>query len=214
MKHEMSTARPDFLQDSWPGEFDFFSHFEAFASIPQPLFLITTVKENGHVNAGFQAWSSFSGDAGGFYAVMGGLMRHTHTFANIQRTGEFCVNFLNPSYYDACIQTIKHNEDDVDELTAAGLTAEPAKLLRTPRIKEAFLTLECRFVSETDLSGKGLTSLVIGKVEHVAVDDGINIPKDVTGPKGFMYYVHGVYNWQKQLLEPGAVARLEEDRHE
>lgn len=47
MKIEMGSEKPDFLQETWPGQYDFFSHFEFLCGIPHTLFLITTLKENG-----------------------------------------------------------------------------------------------------------------------------------------------------------------------
>ena len=64
MKYEIGTQKPDNLKEYWPGQYDFFSHFEYVSGIPHALFLITTRKENGNANACFASWSCFSGDSG------------------------------------------------------------------------------------------------------------------------------------------------------
>ena len=63
------------------------------------------------------------------------------------------------------------NENDIDELEAVGLTAESSKIITTPRIKEAFLSFECKLESVTDLSGKGMNALIIGRVVNAGVDE-------------------------------------------
>lgn len=45
-----------------------------------------------------------------FFAVMGNLFQHTHTFANIQREQCFGINFLPISAYDALVNTIHQND--------------------------------------------------------------------------------------------------------
>jgi flavin reductase (DIM6/NTAB) family NADH-FMN oxidoreductase RutF len=189
VKLEISDIRPDNFIDRWPGEFEVFSHYEMALGIPHALFLITTVKENGQPNACFQSWSSFCGDSGGYFALTP-LLQKTHTYHNILRTREFCLNFLSARYFDACYQTVFHNEEDTDEIAVGGFTAEPGQRISVPRIREAFLALECVYESQLDLSGKGLSALMIGKVVWAAMeDDYVNGSAKKYGPDGFMYYL-------------------------
>lgn len=194
MKLEIGKQRPENFRESWPGQYEFFSHFEFTSGIPQALFLITTLKENGKPNACFHSWSAFSGDGGGFYAVMPGLGMHTHTYKNIIREKEFCVNFISSEYYDACIKTIEENSDDIDEIAAGGFTIEESKTVKAPRIKEAFLSLECTLKSTTDLSEKGITSLIIGQVNLASVEEGYHEIEKICGKEGFMFNVHSPKN--------------------
>jgi flavin reductase (DIM6/NTAB) family NADH-FMN oxidoreductase RutF len=195
MKIEIGCTKPDNFVDRWPGEFRIFSHFEMALGIPHSLFLITTMKENGKPNACFQSWSSFSGDSGGFYAITP-LVQTTHTYQNIIRTKEFCINFISARYFDACYKTIVNNSDDTDEIAAGGFVPEQAKCISVPRIQEAFLSLECTLHTNIDLSGEGITSLVIGKVLSVAMDsDYINGSDKKYGQNGFMYYLYDLQNF-------------------
>ncbi len=188
MKIDIGGVKPDNFVDRWPGEFEIFSHFEMALGIPHALFLITTFKENGKPNACFQSWSSFYGDCGGYY-VMTPLLMHSHTYQNILRDKEFCINFIHTGYYEACYRTIFKNDEECDELAAGGFTPETASHIAVPRIKEAFMSLECRLKSEMDLSGKGKQSLVIGEVLSAAVEEEyINGAEKKYGPDGFMYY--------------------------
>ena len=195
MKMEIGNTKPDNFMDRWPGEFRIFSHFEMALGIPHSLFLITTLKENGKPNACFQSWSSFSGDGGGYFAITP-IVQTTHTFQNILRTKEFCINFISARYFDACYQTIINNSDDTDEIAAGGFTAEQARCISVPRIQEAFLSIECTFHSNIDLSGKGITSLIIGKVLSAAIDDDyLNGSEKKYGKDGFMYYLYDLQDF-------------------
>jgi len=195
MKIEIGNLKPDNFIDRWPGEFRIFSHFEMALGIPHSLFLITTLKENGKANACFQSWSSFSGDSGGYFAITP-ILQTTHTYQNILRAKEFCINFINARYFDACYKTIINNSDDTDEIAAGGFTAEQARCIGVPRIQEAFLSIECTFHADIDLSGKGITSLIIGKVLSAAIeDDYLNGSEMKYGKDGFMYYLYDLQNF-------------------
>ena len=188
MKYEFGTDIPSNLKEYWPGQYDLFSNFEYLTGIPHALFLITTLKENGKANACYHSWSAFSGDPGGFFAVLTGLMQHTHTYKNILREKEFCVNFLSAEYDAQVTATIKNNDADIDEIEAAGLTAEPAKEIAAPRIKEAFLTFECKLESCADLSGKGITAMIIGRMIHASLSEA---HKDIkAAERDFTFYIH------------------------
>jgi flavin reductase (DIM6/NTAB) family NADH-FMN oxidoreductase RutF len=195
MKIEIPDVKPDNFQDRWPGEFQIFSHFEMALGIPHSLFLITTLKENGKPNACFQSWSSFYGDCGGYFAITP-VLQKTHTYHNILRTKEFCINFISARFFDACYKTIVNNTDDTDEIAAGGFTAEKARDINVPRIQEAFLSLECAFHSNADLSGQGIWSLITGKVLSAAVDGGyLNGSEKKYGQDGFMYYLYDLHDF-------------------
>ena len=118
MKIEIEKDFPQHFKPAYPEEFELFSHFEVTAGIPTVLFAITTWKENGKPNVCFHSWSCFHGDKTAFFAVMGNLYQHTHTYANIQREKCFCINFLPISCYDRLVNTIHQNEWDDDEFAA------------------------------------------------------------------------------------------------
>jgi flavin reductase (DIM6/NTAB) family NADH-FMN oxidoreductase RutF len=195
MKIEIGSTKPENFIDRWPGEFNIFSHFEIALGIPHALFLITTIKDNGMPNACFQSWSSFYGDAGGYY-VLTPLVQQAHTYHNILRRREFCVNFVSARYFDACYQTVFNNDYETDEIAIGGFTSEPARCIAVPRIKEAFLSLECQLKTDLDLSEKGIQSLVIGQVLLAAIEaDYLNGSEKKYGQDGFMYYGYELHNF-------------------
>lgn len=119
----------------------------------------------------FHSWSCFHGDKTAFFAVMGNLYQHTHTYANIRREKCFCINFLPLSYYDNLVATIKHNDAETDEFEAGRFTLSNAKTIHAPIIREAFINMECTLEEVKDLSGAGMTSMVIGRARHISVEE-------------------------------------------
>lgn len=191
MKIEIGEKKPANLKEYWPGQYRFFSHLEYAAGIPQLLFAITSLKQNCKGNVNFHAWGCFQGDEGGYFAILPGICQHTHTYANLKRTGEFCVNFLSMRYYDNLSRTIRHNELNDDEFAVAGLTPEVAKTVSAPRIRESFLCLECRLQSLDDLSNRGITAMAVGRVLNIAVEE--EFAHEIDGKyadDGFMLNIH------------------------
>jgi flavin reductase (DIM6/NTAB) family NADH-FMN oxidoreductase RutF len=213
MKHEIGAQKPEHFKEEWPGQYEFFSHFEFTAGVPQALCLITTKKENGKANACFHAWQCFAGDCAAYHAVVAGLSLNGHTYQNMLREKEFCINFLSAAHYDACIKTIGENGAESDELSDAGLTAEEAKTVSAPRVKEAFLTLECAFESAQDLSGKGMIALVVGRVLHASSEDGFHALDKICSPEGFMFNVHTPKNPATGEGSRTAVAVLKAEKY-
>lgn len=207
MKIEIGAERPSNFVEYWSGQYEVFSHFEYACGIPSPLFAVTTVKENGMPNVCFNAWSSFSGSGEGFYVIMPGISHGSHTYENIMRDKEFVVNFLGKNYYDACIKTIENNGDGADEFAAGGFTREAAAEVTVPRIKEAFLCAECELKREILLEENAKTSIIIGKILHIAMqkDYAQGIDKKY-GDSGFMMNIHAPKNLSTGEGKPSALA--------
>ena len=207
MKLEIGEQRPDHFQTYWPGQYEVFSHLEFACGIPSVLFAITTLKANGKPNVCFNGWSCFGGDGSGYHVIMPGLSRTGHTHSNILRTGTFVINFVSKAFFDACMATIERNGEDTDEIQAGGFTREPAVEVDCPRLQEAFLCLECRFEREILLSENAPTSVIIGKVVHVAAQEAYAQGIDAKhGDDGFMFNIHEPKNLKTGEGSSSAVA--------
>ena len=207
MKIEIGKDRPKHFQEYWPGHYSVFSHFEYACGIPSVLFAITSLKGNGQPNVNFNGWSSFSGDGSGFYAIMPGMSHRAHTYHNILRTGEFVINFLSKAYFDACGETIHHNEEDADEFAVGGFTREAAQTVACPRIQEAFLCLECTLEREIALHEKATSSMIIGRIQHIAAQEAYAKGLDEKyGDDGFMLNIHAPKDLLTGAGKPSAVA--------
>lgn len=215
MKLQVGTERPGHFQPGYPEQWDIVSHLECAAGIPQALFAITTRKENGQPNVCFHSWSCFHGDKTAFFAVLGGLFQHTHTYANILREGVFCLNFLPLSAYEGLCKTILYNQEDLDEIQAGGFTLEPAATLDVPCIRESFLQLECTLEEAKDLSGAGITAMVTGRVRQVRVEEAYAKELDRRyGPAGFMLLASAPQNLQTGQTSPSRILTLNIARYD
>ena len=215
MKLQVGTERPGHFQPGYPEQWDIVSHLECAAGIPQALFAITTRKENGRPNVCFHSCSCFHGDKTAFFAVLGGLFQHTHTYANILREGVFCLNFLPLSAYEGLCKTILYNQEDLDEIQAGGFTLEPAATLDVPCIRESFLQLECTLEEAKDLSGAGITAMVTGRVRQVRVEEAYAKALDRRyGPAGFMLLASASQNLQTGQASPSRILTLNIARYD
>ena len=215
MKLQVGTERPGHFQPGYPEQWDIVSHLECAAGIPQALFAITTRKENGRPNVCFHSWSCFHGDKTAFFAVLGGLFQHTHTYANILREGVFCLNFLPLSAYEGLCKTILYNQEDLDEIQAGGFTLEPAATMDAPCIRESFLQLECTLEEAKDLSGAGITAMVTGRVQQVRVEEAYARELDRRyGPAGFMLLASAPQNLQTGQASPSRILTLNIARYD
>ena len=204
----META--ELLYENWPGQFNTFSHMEFACAIPQSLFLISTLKEDGLPNLCFHSWSCFGGDEGGYFAVMQNVSHTSHTYENIVRDGEFCINFVSADYYPNCIATIVDNSNDSDEFETGHFTPEKSVRIKVPHIKQAFMSLECQLACNVDLSRKGISSMIIGRVLHASIEEKYIEGMDLRyGQQGFMFNIHEPADFATGHLEDTHAAVLD-----
>jgi flavin reductase (DIM6/NTAB) family NADH-FMN oxidoreductase RutF len=170
MKHEFDAGRPAHLQGAWPGKYELFSWLDYAVNIPYPIYVITTLKENGRSNACLHSWGCFGGDGQGYCAVLT-MLRSYHTCSNILRTGEWCINFPSADQREQCFKTIERNDVENDEIVESGFTIEPSRAIRTPRIAECAINLECTLEWERPLFEGSDWHVFAGRVVHLAMDD-------------------------------------------
>lgn len=132
---------------------------------PRPIAWVTTVSEEGVINA-----APFS-----FFNVMGhqpptvaiGLMRQARggvkdTGANILQNGEFVVNLVPERLASAMNVTCADYPTHVNEMEQAGLNSLPARHVRAPLIEGCPVAFECRSLSTVVTGPEQL--VVIGQV--------------------------------------------------
>ena len=98
------------------------------------------------------------------------------TLRNIEQTNEFVVNLAGYDLREAMNETSAHVDPAVDEFELAGLTPAPSVHVEAPRIREAPVSLECRFLTRLRLPSdhpKVENNLVIGQVVGTHIDDRI-----------------------------------------
>lgn len=170
MKHEINVERPSHVKAPWPGKYRMFSWLEYAVNIPYPTFLITTLKENGKPNACFHSWGCFAGDEGGYCSLLV-VLKTFHTYENILRSGEWCINLPSADQQGQCMRTIENNSMENDEIVDSGFTTEPARVVQVPRIAECPINLECRLEWDRSLLEGSDWHVFGGRVVHLGMDE-------------------------------------------
>jgi flavin reductase (DIM6/NTAB) family NADH-FMN oxidoreductase RutF len=109
------------------------------------------------------------------------------TLRNVRATREFVFNQVPEALAEEMNLSSANFPPDTSEFDWAGLTPVPGTAIRTPRVGEAPVALECRLL---DIQEWGQTPayLIIGEVVHIAVDpaflkDGL-LDYETTHPVG------------------------------
>ena len=140
---------------------------------PRPIALITTMDENGILNAApFSAFNYF-GTAPPIVGV-GVQNRPDNVFVpkdtarNIRRTGEFVVNVVTEDIAQKMNICATDFPAGISEVEMAGFTTTPSQTVKPPRLAEAHAALECREHATVEI---GRSRIIIGRVVSVYVDD-------------------------------------------
>ena len=174
-----------------------FSWKEFVMTVPSPMFLVTTYKSNGLPNACMQSWATFtSANRGnGFYAILASVNKGGHLYQSLQKEKGAVLNFMSSEYHSACMATIQNNQFDADEITASGLTAEPALWINAPMVRECFMNLECEYLWEKEIVPGDDHVMICLEVVGVHISEDHLAEK--TGDKGILYNVHYAVNPEK-----------------
>jgi flavin reductase (DIM6/NTAB) family NADH-FMN oxidoreductase RutF len=146
---------------------------------PRPIALVTTLNENGSVNAApFSSFNYLCLDPpilGLGIAAKGPTGDEVKdTARNIQRSGEFVVNVVSEDIarqMNICAVDFPSSRSEVD---MAGLTTAASAVVKVPRIKESHASMECRLF-ETIIPKK--SRIILGEVVAAYVEDPYVDPK-------------------------------------
>jgi flavin reductase (DIM6/NTAB) family NADH-FMN oxidoreductase RutF len=138
--------------------------------LPRPIAWVTSLSPGGGVNlAPFSFFNAVGSDP--LYVVIS-VGRHNSgerkdTAKNIDACGEFVVNMVTEDLFDAMNISAADFPPDQSELKAAGLHTAPSIQIKTPRVAQAMVSLECMLFNTQSL---GENTMYIGQVVmfHVA----------------------------------------------
>ncbi len=167
MKIEMASL-------DWEGQHDLMRSSIA----PRPIALISTIGEDGIYNAApFSAVNVVCQKPPIVcvsFTLKGGQKKDTSR--NIGFSGDFVINIMDETMIRPAIQTSADYPSDADEIREVGLTAVPADRVKSPRIAEAQVSLECRLVQRLELGeGRHLRDVVFGEVVLAHVKDELMV---------------------------------------
>jgi flavin reductase (DIM6/NTAB) family NADH-FMN oxidoreductase RutF len=212
MKYEIEITTPENLPEIWPGSYDLFSWLAYVVAIPNSISLITTRKANGAPNACLHSWGLLVGDRDNYTSLLA-MHDYFHTYENILREGEWCLNYPSFEHYPQSFETIRVNHPDNDEITDAGLTVETSKKVQAPRIAECKINLECKLEWHHPLYEGSSWVLVAGKVLHVAIDENVTVtdPAERMNAMKLMYNIRGTINpTNLEMYGPNSLGLLSE----
>ncbi len=143
--------------------------------VPRPIGWISTRSATGALNlAPFSYFNAISTDP---WLVAFSAGREKDSVAFARESGEFVVNFVSAELATEMVQTSVDAPRGSSEFDYAGLNAEPCRLVRTPRVKEACAALECnvteiwRPVSLRD--PVNVPFVVVGEVAGIFISDSV-----------------------------------------
>lgn len=140
---------------------------------PRPIALITSLDEQGRLNAApFSAYNYLGTDppivAVGVQNRPESPLVPKDTARNIRRTHEFVVNVVTEDIAQKMNICATDFPAEVSEVEMAGFTVSPSHAVRPPRLAEAHAALECREHSTVEI---GNTRIILGRVVSIFVED-------------------------------------------
>jgi flavin reductase (DIM6/NTAB) family NADH-FMN oxidoreductase RutF len=140
---------------------------------PRPIGWISAINAQGQVN--LSPYSFFNAVAERPPIVAFSSVGYKDAVAFIDETREFVCNLATYDLREAMNQTSAPLPRGSDEMSFAGLQAEPSRLVRPPRVAGIAAALECKWLSTTQLETLEGTKmdqyLVLGQVVGVHIDD-------------------------------------------
>jgi flavin reductase (DIM6/NTAB) family NADH-FMN oxidoreductase RutF len=137
--------------------------------IPKVVTIITTVNNQGIVNAA--PYSLFVP-----YDIMHkrpqvlvGMRKFSHTYKNIVASGEFVVNFPSAEYLDDVMETSRFYREGISELDHTKFTSIASQKVSPPSLKECKQHIECTLHKNFEIGPT--QAKVIGDIAAIVVDE-------------------------------------------
>jgi len=140
--------------------------------IPYPMYVITTIDENGVPNAEVNTWGLPFGFAPDqmFIFICG---KAHHTAQNVLRSKEFVVNVPDSSIGQKAEKTATPYPKGTDEIKESGLTTTPSKVVKPPRVKECKAHFECTLEWYRYIDKDGKVIVFCGRIVAVSADKNV-----------------------------------------
>ena len=147
---------------------------------PLPIAFISTVGPDGVNNAAPYSFVAPVCSKPAIIVVGIGLRKteKKDTLKNIEFTRDFVINIVDEPLIKKAIQAANEYPPEVDEIKEVGLTAIKSDMVKSPRIAEAKVSLECKLVQKLEIleeirEGQGLRAIVFGEVVLAHIKDEV-----------------------------------------
>ena len=148
--------------------------------VPRPIGWISTLSSKGIAN--LAPYSFFNAVA--YYppqVMFSSTSNHSFggmkdAVADAQDTGEFVVNIATWDLKEQMNASSVPAPHEIDEFIHSGLTKEDSRLVKSPRVSESPIHLECRYIRSLDMLSDGSNNpntVVFGEVIGVHIDDSV-----------------------------------------
>jgi flavin reductase (DIM6/NTAB) family NADH-FMN oxidoreductase RutF len=145
------------------------------AVVPRPIAFVSTVSHRGTYNVSpfsFFTVASMNPPVVCFCPLRKTNGHQKDTFNNIEHTGDFVVNVVSEEFVAQVNMTSGEFPPEVDEFQISGLTPVPSDLVKSPRVKESHVSMECRLFRIFEISNKPSGgNIVTGEIVRLHVDD-------------------------------------------
>jgi flavin reductase (DIM6/NTAB) family NADH-FMN oxidoreductase RutF len=164
--------RTDFLPDEVPAG-DFYRLLTAVV-VPRPIAWVATTSADGIDNLAPHSFFTIASVAPP--VVQFTSVGTKDTLRNVRATGAFTINLAPEAEFERINATGTDYPHGHSEFDAVGLTREPSRAVRPPRVAESPVAIECVLHHTV---GFGTSTVVFGRVVHLAVasatlaDDGL-----------------------------------------
>jgi flavin reductase (DIM6/NTAB) family NADH-FMN oxidoreductase RutF len=146
--------------------------------VPRPIAFVSSVSPEGAFNvAPFSFFTVASSNPPVLVFTVGNRGRpdpRKDTLRNITTSRDFVVNIVSETFGEEMNLCSGDYPPEVDEFQVSGLTPAPSDLVKSPRVAESPVNMECRLlytISLSNLVNGG--NLVLGEVVRFHVDDAI-----------------------------------------
>ena len=136
--------------------------------VPRPIAWVTTLSDEGVVNLAphsFYTVACANPPIVQFTSVGG-----KDTLRNVRATGEFVISLAHGPLIEAVNNSSAAFAADESEPAQLGITMEPSRSVRPPRVADSPVSLECTLHSTNEL---GDSTVVLGNVVTITVADAV-----------------------------------------
>lgn len=152
--------------------------------VPRPIAWVTTLSRGGVVNlAPFSAFTFVSTKppmVGINVGRKAGVMKDTGN--NIHATGEFVVNIPDETMIEPVHLSAVEHPPEVSEAELLGLAVAPSTHIRTPRLADAPISMECRFHRAIAFGDTG-SEFMVGEIVAFHIRDGLCVNGKIDSAK-------------------------------
>jgi flavin reductase (DIM6/NTAB) family NADH-FMN oxidoreductase RutF len=140
--------------------------------VPRPIAFVSTIGATGQFNVAPFSYFTAITNRPALLGISINLRKNSpkDTLNNIRGSGDFVINAVTDSMGERMVQASGDWPAEVDEFQLTGLTPIPSDLVRSPRVAESPVSLECRLYREVEL---GDATFVVGEMLRAHVSEAV-----------------------------------------